>query len=385
MKLAEQTIDFIRDWYQSKDYIALHEPRFNSIEKELMLDCIDSTYVSSVGKYVDQFERMTENFTEAKRAVVTVNGTSAIHVILELLGAGPGTEVLTQSLSFIATANAISYTGAEPVFIDVDLSTLGLSPDAVKDFLEEYTELRDDGYTYNKESQNRIVACVPMHTFGHPARIDELVKICEKYNILVVEDAAESLGSTRNGIHTGIFGVAGALSYNGNKIVTTGGGGAIITNNLNIGARLKHITTTAKIPHPWEFYHDEIGYNYRMPNINAALGCAQMSKLDIFLKDKRELASHYKDFFKNSSAQFVDEPANCCSNFWLNAIILESKEQRDYFLKEMNDMKVMVRPIWKLLSTLPMYTHCSRQDLSNSEWLEDRVVNLPSSVRITNK
>ena len=385
MKLVEQTISFIHDWYQTNGTISLHEPRFNSIEKDLLLDCIDSTYVSSVGKYVDQFEKMTEDFTGAKKSVVTVNGTAAIHVSLKVLGVEPGCEVLTQTLSFIATANAISYTGAEPVFLDVDLDTLGLSPAAVKNYLNEYAELRDDGFTYNKVNQKRIAACVPMHTFGHPARIEEIVKICGEYNIPVLEDAAESLGSTRNNIHTGLFGVAGALSYNGNKIITTGGGGSIITNDIDLGKRLKHMTTTAKIPHTWEFIHDEIGYNYRMPNINAALGCAQMAKLELYLKDKRDLAEHYKEFFSGSSVQFVDEPENCRSNFWLNAIILESKEHKDIFLKEMNDKKVMVRPIWKLLSTLPMYQHCFSRDLINSKWLEERVVNLPSSVRIMDK
>ncbi len=385
MKIIEQTISFVRDWYKSNDNISLHEPRFDSMEKDLLADCIDSTYVSSVGKYVDLFEKMTENFTGAKKAVVTVNGTSAIHVTLEQLGAEYGTEVLTQSLSFIATANAISYTGAEPVFLDVDIDTMGLSPAALKTFLDEYAELKDDGFTYNNKSKKKIAACVPMHTFGHPARIDELVRICNEYNIPVIEDAAESLGSTREGIHTGLFGVAGALSYNGNKIVTTGGGGTIITNDIELGNRLKHLTTTAKIPHPWEFFHDEIGYNYRMPNINAALGCAQMTKLELFLKDKRDLAEHYKLLFKDCSVQFVNEPEKCRSNYWLNAIILESKEYKDIFLKEMNEQGVMVRPIWKLLSTLPMYKHCFAQDLINSQWLEERVVNLPSSVRVNNK
>lgn len=385
MKLTEQTIAFVRDWYHSGDFISLHEPRFDQFEKDLLADCIDSTFVSSVGKYVDQFERMTEEFTGAERAVVTVNGTAAIHVTLKLIGAEHGTEVLTQALSFVATANAISYTGADPVFLDVDMDTLGLSPVAVKNFLNEYAEKRDDGFTYNKVTKKRITACVPMHTFGHPARVDELLQICQEYNIPLIEDAAESLGSTRDGIHTGLFGLAGAISYNGNKIITTGGGGSIITNDPELGKRLKHLTTTAKIPHPWEFMHDEIGYNYRMPNINAALGCAQMTKLDVYLKDKRELADHYSEFFKNSSVKFIGEPEKCRSNFWLNAVIMESCEQKDIFLKEMNDGKVMVRPIWRLLSTLPMYKHCLSDGLENSKWLEERVVNLPSSVRVNNK
>jgi len=382
MVIYDSIIKFIRDWYGTEKIIPLHTPIFRGNEKKYLEDCIDSTYVSSVGKYVDRFEKMICNYTGAKMAVVTVNGTAALHVALKLCGVVAETEVITQPLTFIATANSIVYTGAKPIFIDVDKETLGLSPDKLNEFLTEKAEMYDDGFCYNKKTKRRISSCVPMHTFGHPNRIEEIVEICNKHNIDVIEDAAESIGSKYNGKHTGLFGHAGILSFNGNKTITTGGGGMIITNDKKLGENAKHITTTARLPHRWEYVHDYIGYNYRMPNINAALGCAQLEELPVILKEKRELAKIYKDFFKSISIKFVWEPVKSHSNFWLNSIILKDKNERDTFLKYMNDNGIMTRPIWRLMNKLEIYAQCQRGNLENAEWLVNRVVNLPSSVRI---
>lgn len=373
-------IQFIRTRYKTENLISLHEPRFIGNEKKYLNDCIDTTYVSSVGKYVDLFEKNIALYTGAECAIVCVNGTQALYMALMLCGVKQDDEVITQSLTFIATANAIAYTGASPVFIDVDLETLGLSPMGVQNFLEEYGEIRDNGFCYNKNTGKRISACVPMHTFGHPAKIEALVAICNSYNIPVIEDAAESMGSTYKGKHTGTFGKIGILSFNGNKIITTGGGGMILTNDEAIGKQAKHLTTQAKIPHPWEFAHDAIGYNYRMPNINAALGVAQLENLDSFIQKKRELALAYKSFFEGKGINFFTEPQDCRSNYWLNVIILENRQARDKFLEQTNAQKVMTRPIWKLMNKLPMFEHCTTDNLQNTLWLEDRVVNIPSSV-----
>lgn len=373
-------IQFIRTRYKTENLISLHEPRFIGNEKKYLNDCIDTTYVSSIGKYVDLFEKNIALYTGAECAIVCVNGTQALYMALMLCGVKQDDEVITQSLTFIATANAISYTGASPVFIDVDLETLGLSPMGVQNFLEEYGEIRDNGFCYNKNTGKRISACVPMHTFGHPAKIEALVAICNSYNIPVIEDAAESMGSTYKGKHTGTFGKIGILSFNGNKIITTGGGGMILTNDEAIGKLAKHLTTQAKIPHPWEFAHDAIGYNYRMPNINAALGVAQLENLDSFIQKKRELALAYKSFFEGRGINFFTEPQDCRSNYWLNVIILENRQARDKFLEQTNAQKVMTRPIWKLMNKLPMFEHCTTDNLQNTLWLEDRVVNIPSSV-----
>lgn len=373
-------IQFIRTRYKTENLISLHEPRFIGNEKKYLNDCIDTTYVSSVGKYVDLFEKNTALYTGAECAIVCVNGTQALYMALMLCGVKQDDEVITQSLTFIATANAIAYTGASPVFIDVDLETLGLSPMGVQNFLEEYGEIRDNGFCYNKNTGKRISACVPMHTFGHPTKIEALVAICNSYNIPVIEDAAESMGSTYKGKHTGTFGKIGILSFNGNKIITTGGGGMILTNDKAIGEQAKHLTTQAKIPHPWEFAHDAIGYNYRMPNINAALGVAQLENLDSFIQKKRKLALAYKSFFEARGINFFTEPQDCRSNYWLNVIILENRHARDKFLEQTNAQKVMTRPIWKLMNKLPMFEHCTTDNLQNTLWLEDRVVNIPSSV-----
>lgn len=378
--MYSKIVRFIRDIYKTEEFIPLHEPRFIGNEKKYLNECVDSTFVSSVGKFVDKFEQLTASYTGAKSAVVCANGTDALHMALLLSGVKQGDEVITQPLTFIATANAISYTGALPVFVDVDRETMGLSPSKMKDFLEEFGEIRNDGFCYNKKTGRRISACVPMHTFGHPVKLDELIALCSKYNIQLVEDAAESMGSKYKGKHTGIFGKIGTLSFNGNKTITTGGGGMLLTNDESLGKLAKHLTTQAKVPHPWEFVHDQIGYNYRMPNINAALGCAQLENLDFFIKQKRLLASTYNDFFKKEGIQFFTEPDECESNYWLNVIILNDIRERDSFLKYSNENKVMTRPVWQLMNRLVMFNQCQKGNLDNAEWFADRVVNIPSSV-----
>ena len=359
--------------------IPLHRPVFEGNERRYLIDCVDSNFVSSVGAKVTEFENRVAAFTGAGYAVATVNGTAALHVAIELAGVKPGDEVISQALTFIATCNAITYAGAKPLFIDVDIDTMGLSPSSVRNFLEDNAEKRVDG-TFNKLSGKRISACVPMHTFGFPCRIAQIAEICADWNIALIEDAAESLGSYVGSRHTGTFASMATLSFNGNKVITTGGGGMIITDDSELAIRAKYITTTAKVPHPYEFVHDEIGYNYRMPNLNAALGCAQMERLDEFLMVKAQLADQWNTFFKNSGADFVKAIDGNKANHWLNAVILDSKEDRDEFLKMTNDHNVMTRPIWALMSKLPMFKDCQTDGLENSLWLEDRVVNIPSSV-----
>ncbi len=377
-KENQDIVNFIRGLYQTVGFIPLHEPKFIGNEKAFVVDCIDSTFVSSVGKYVDRFEQMMAEYTGAKYAIATVNGTAALHITMKLVGVNQGDEVITQSLTFIATCNAISYCGAKPVFVDVDRDTLGMSPDSLRTFLSDNTYSTAAG-CINKTTGRRISAVVPMHTFGHPCRIDEIAKICEEYGVPLIEDAAESLGSYYKGKHTGRYGKLAAFSFNGNKTITTGGGGMIITDDEAIAKRAKHITTTAKKPHSYEFIHDEIGYNYRLPNINAALGCAQMEILPRLLESKRAIASAYADFFSATNVTYVKEPTNAISNYWLNALVLEDKQARDTFLKELNEAGVMSRPIWRLMNELPMFADCQAADLGNSKWLEERVVNIPSS------
>ena len=380
--MFKDSIQFIKSQFETSDFIALHEPCFNGREKEYLLDCIDSTFVSSVGAYVDRFEAMLADYTGAAFAIATVNGTSGIHVALRLAGVDAGDEVITQSLTFVATANAIAYCGATPCFVDVDRDTMGLSPDALRGFLVEQTKYdADSGRLVNKQTGRRIAACLPMHTFGHPCRIDEIVSICREYGLPVVEDAAESLGSVFQSKHTGTFGDMGVFSFNGNKTITCGGGGAIITNDPVLAKRAKHITTTAKIPHRWDFVHDEIAYNYRMPNLNAALACAQLEQLDEFLVSQRNLAEAYAAYFATQETTFVTEPVNARSNYWLNALILKDRQEKDAFLEATNSANVMTRPIWRLMNELEMYQHAPHGTLENSQWLEQRVVNIPSSVR----
>ena len=380
MSKYSDLIEFIKKQYPNKNTIPLHEPSFNGNEKEYVLDTINSTFVSSVGAYVDKFEVMMAELTSTKKAVATVNGTSALQVALRLAGVSNGDEVLTQALTFIATINAIIYNGASPVFLDVDLDTMGLSPKSVRLFLEEFGEIRD-GICFNKKTNKKITACLPMHTFGFPVHLDELITVCKKWNIPVVEDAAESIGSNYKGKPTGSFGKLGVFSFNGNKIVTGGGGGAIVTNDLDLAVKAKHLTTTAKVPHPYEYSHDEIGYNYRMPNLNAALACAQLEQLDTFIQKKRDLAHEYHIYFESKGIQFRTELPNTKANYWLMCLELENKKERDSFLKETNELSVMTRPIWQLIFNSPSYQYFQRDDQSNALYLEQRIVNIPSSVR----
>ena len=376
-----ETIAFIRDLYGEKEaFIPLHAPTFAGNEKKYLEECIDTTFVSSVGKFVDLFEQKVAEYTAAKYAVVCVNGTNALHIALKLSGVEEGDMVITQPLTFIATTNAIVYAGAVPAFVDVDKDTMGLSPTSLERFLQDNTQLRN-GACYHKQTGRRIKACLPMHTFGHACRIEEILAICEHYHIAVVEDAAEAMGSYYKGKHLGTFAPIGAISFNGNKTITTGGGGMILTNDETIAHRAKHLTTQAKLPHAWEFVHDEIGYNYRMPNINAALGVAQLEQLDGFLVNKRATAEAYKAYFEKQGIAFFAERENEKCNYWLNAIILKDKEERNAFLTEANAQGVMSRPIWQLMNRLPMFVNCERGNLSNAEWLEARVVNIPSGVR----
>lgn len=377
----QKIVDFIQKTFNTAEFIPLHEPRFIGNEKKYLNECIDSTFVSSVGKFVDEFEKKIAEFTGAKYAVATTNGTSALHISLLLAGVEKDDEVITQPLTFIATCNAIDYTGATSVFVDVDLDTMGLSPRSLKEFLSANCEIINSTCR-NKTSGKTIKACVPMHTFGHPCRIDEIKEICDAWHIALVEDAAESLGSYYKNRHTGTFGLLGAISFNGNKIITSGGGGCIITNDETLAKKAKHITTTAKIPHRWEYSHDMIGYNYRLPNINAALLVAQLEQLENFLQNKRVLADEYREFFKNQNVEFVTEPKSSKSNYWLNAIILKDRKQRDEFLEFSNNNGVMTRPIWTLMSRLEMFKKCQCGDLTNAEYLEERVINIPSSVRV---
>lgn len=377
--MFDSLIRFVRDQYRTNEFIPLHAPVFRGRERELVLDTIESTFVSSVGAYVDRFEKDMAVFTDSPRAVAVMNGTAALHIALKLAEVVPGDLVVTQSLTFVATCNAIAYCSAEPLFVDVDRHTLGLSPTALDAWLSEHAHIDDQGDCRTLVGHRRIRACLPMHTFGHPVDLDALVSVCERWHLILVEDAAESLGSYYKGRHTGNFGKIGVLSFNGNKIMTTGGGGMLLTDEV-IGKRAKHLTTTAKIPHPYEFVHDEVGYNYRMPNLNAALGCAQLEQLQAFIASKRVLAERYIEFFKGGDIQPIVEPDDCRSNYWLNGVICQDGAQRDALLKATNDAGVMTRPIWALMTRLPIYTNALRGPLDNAEWLEARVVNLPSSV-----
>ncbi len=379
--MYENVVEFIQKAYNTKEFLALHEPVFFGNEKKYLNECIDSTFVSSVGKFVDQFEEMVAAFTGAKYAIATVNGTAALHIALKLVGTDEDSEVITQPLTFVATCNAISYCNAQPVFIDVDKDTMGLSPKSLKQFLKLNTQQKN-GACYNKITNKKITAVVPMHTFGHPCKIDEIKTICDQYNIALVEDAAESLGSFYKNQHTGTFGKIAAFSFNGNKTITTGGGGMIITDDEALAKQAKHLTTTAKVPHPYEYVHDSIAYNYRLPNLNAALGCAQMEVLNDILQSKRELAQEYKDFFQDKQIVFMQELPYTKVNYWLNAIILKDKEHREIFLKETNAKGVMTRPIWTLMNKLKMFENSQSTDLENALWLEERVVNIPSGVRL---
>ena len=377
--MYSEVVSFIQKTFGTTDFLPLHEPRFVGNEKKYVADAIDSTFVSSVGAYVNRFEEDFSVATQQKYTVATVNGTAALHIAMLLVAVEKDTEVLTQALTFVATCNAISYIGAIPHFVDVSKDTLGMCPEKLEEYLADIAEIRNEG-CYNKHTGRRISACVPMHTFGHIGDIERIVSICDAYQIPVVEDAAEALGSYKNGKHAGSFGKVAAFSFNGNKIITSGGGGAITTANETLAKRAKHLTTTAKIPHKYKYEHDSIGYNYRMPNLNAALLVAQLEQLPLFLEKKRALAQQYRDFFKNKSLAFMTEPKNATSNYWLMALLLENESERDAFLEYTNEHNVMTRPIWQLMNRLSMFSDCPSAPLPNSEFLEARVVNIPSSV-----
>ena len=381
-RMKEEFISLVKEIYGT-GFVPLHRPVFEGNEKKYLVDCIDSNFVSSVGEKVTEFEEVTAKYTGSKFAIATVNGTSALHMCLHLAGVQTGDEVITQALTFVATCNAITYCRASPVFIDVDKDTMGMSPSSLNSFLDEFAEIRGE-YAYNKKSGNRIKACVPMHTFGLPCRIKEISSVCAKWNIELVEDAAESLGSFYGNQHTGTFGSLGIISYNGNKIITTGGGGMIITDDESLAIKAKHITTTAKVPHPYEFVHDEIGFNYRMPNLNAALGCAQMEQLPQMLDIKKTINTQYRKLFDGSAIELLEPVHGVSCNNWLSSIILESREDRDDFLSYTNNNGVMTRPIWQLMSELSMFSDCQCDSLETSLWLQSRVVNIPSSVPFKN-
>ncbi|EHI9274740.1 LegC family aminotransferase [Vibrio vulnificus] len=375
---AQLLVEFVRDQYQTQDFIPLHAPTFSGNEKAYVMETIESTFVSSVGKFVDEFERKMEAFTGTPKAVATVNGTAALHAALYMAGVERGDLVITQALTFVATCNALYHMGAEPIFVDVSPVSLGLCPKAMSAFLEDNAQVTEAGCIH-KQTGRRIKAVVPMHTFGHPVELDELVAVCLKWNISLVEDAAESLGSFYKGKHTGTIGDFGAVSFNGNKIITTGGGGMVLCGSEEAGRRTKHVTTTAKVPHPYEFFHDEPGFNYRMPNLNAALGCAQMEVLERYLAQKRQLAHQYQAFFVSSDVTFVVEPEYAQSNYWLNAIICADAQQRNELLEQTNAAGVMTRPIWQLMHRLPMFEQALRGDLTHSEFIEAHLINLPST------
>lgn len=377
--MFDDVINFIQKVHNSLEYIPLHQPRFIGNEKKYLNDCIDSSFVSSLGKFVNRFEEEIANFTGANYAVATINGTSALHISLLIADITKDDEVITQPLSFVATCNAISYCGAQPIFVDVESESMGMSPLALEQFLEANTTIKRN-QCINNLTGKVIKACIPMHTFGNPCRVNKIKEICDKYHIVLIEDAAESLGSFLKNQHTGTFGEMGILSFNGNKIITAGGGGCIITDNELLAKKAKHLTTTAKVSHKWEFHHDIVGYNYRMPNLNAALLVAQLEKLDDFLESKRKLAEKYNNFFRGTPYKFVTQNADCKPNYWLNSVIFKDKIERDNFLYETNSKGVMTRPIWTLMNRLPMFKNAQCGNLKNAQWLEERVVNLPSSV-----
>ena len=380
--MYKKTVEFIQETFNTKEFIPLHEPRFIGNEKNYLNDCIDSTFVSSIGKYVDKLEEQFAKRVGSKYAIATVNGTSSLHISLILSDVTKDDEVITQPLTFIATCNAISYIGAKPIFVDVDLDTMGLSPKSLKNFLKTNCKMLNN-QCLNKTTNKIIKACIPMHTFGHPCKIDKIAKICKKWNITLVEDSAESLGSIYKNKHTGTFGKFGCFSFNGNKIITSGGGGVIVTDDKELAKRAKHLTTTAKVPHKWEYIHDTIGYNYRMPNLNASLLVAQFEQLDIFINSKRKLAKKYKEFFNkyySKEIEFISEPKYSKSNYWLQTILIKDSTQRDKFLEYTNKNGVMTRPIWKLMNKLKMFKDAQSTSLKNSEYLEQRIVNISSSV-----
>lgn len=378
-KMQTQLIKLVRDIYSTNEFIPLHAPTFAGNEQAYLAETITSTFVSSVGKFVDEFEQKIQTFTKSTRAIATVNGTAALHTALHLADIKAGDLVITQALTFVATCNALHHMGAKPVFIDIAPKSFGLCPKATATWLADEAILDAGGQCRHKASGAAIKAIMPMHTFGHPVQLDELLTICQEWNLTLIEDAAESLGSYYKGQHTGTIGRFSALSFNGNKVITTGGGGMLLCREAEDGIRAKHVTTTAKAPHAYDFYHDEAGFNYRMPNLNAALGCAQMEQLEAMLANKRKIAEQYASFFAATDYQFVKEPDYARSNYWLNAIVCPDLASRNSLLETTNAQGVMTRPVWQLMHRLPMFKDAIRGDLTQSEWAEARLVNLPSS------
>lgn len=374
-------VDLVRGEYSTDEFIPLHIPRLGERERELVADAVESQFVSSVGRYGSEFETAIADYTGAPCAVAVMNGTAALHLCLVLAGVERDDEVITQAVTFVATCNAIRYCHAHPVLVDIERPTLGMSPESLEEWLEANAELGDDGLCRNRSTGRVIRACVPMHSFGHPVRIERIAEICRRFGLVLIEDAAESLGSFYRGEHTGLVGELAALSFNGNKIITTGGGGMILTRDKKLAERARHLSTTAKVPHRWNYFHDEVGYNYRMPALNAALGCAQMESLPGFVAAKRALAERYRAWFAQTDFEFVTEPEGAESNYWLNAFFARDRAERDALLELTNDAGVMTRPVWTLMDRLPAFAGCQRGELSVSEWVADRLVNIPSWVR----
>lgn len=377
--MSKSLISFIQDIYSTKDPIPLHEPFFDQDDESGLKSVIKSTFVSSVGPLVPELESKISEFTGSNYAIAVVNGTSALQVSLELCGVQPGDEVITQSLTFVASVNAIHHCSASPIFVDVSKDSMGMSPISLNKFLEENCELREEG-CWNTKSKKIIKACMPMHTFGFPCEIEDIKAICSRYNILLVEDSAESIGSSSGEKHTGTFGEFGVISFNGNKIITTGAGGVILTNNEEKAILAKHITTTAKLQHKWNFDHDMPAYNFRMPNLNAALGLSQFKKLSFLLQQKRLIAKRYKEWGDENGYYFMQERPETTSNYWLNTLIVEDKKERDMILEETNQALVMTRPAWTPMHRLPFNTSFQRDEMTNTDWLFDRIINVPSGV-----
>lgn len=376
--LITETIDFIRSLYKSNDFIPLHAPIFSGNERAYLMDTIDSTFVSSVGEYVSRFEEEFAAYVGAKYAVAMVNGTAALHIALSLLNISNANEVLISPLTFVAPCNAIRYCNADPIFIDIEKDTLGICPDSLRTFLDRHTVFKN-GHSINKETGKIIKACILMHVFGFPSKIEEILSICRERNIITIEDASEGLGSFYQGKHVGTFSECGVFSFNGNKVLTTGGGGMLVTDNQQMAEQAKHITTTGKQSHPWEYYHDVLAYNYRLPNLNAALGCAQLEMLPKFLVKKRELSNQYKAHFNRLGLTYFDSSENRIPNYWLNTLLLEDSLARDVFLKTTNENGIMTRPAWRLMNDLPMYQCCQSVTLSNAVFMQNRLVNIPST------
>lgn len=378
-EIADALVAFVRERYRTEDFIPLHAPTLGPAEARAVAEAVESGMISTVGPQVGTFEAQLAEFTGAAHAVATINGTAALHLGLLAVGLEPREEVITQALTFVATANAIRYCGADPIFVDVDRDTMGLSPEALLAFLKAYADRDDSGAVINKTTRRRIRACLPMHTNGHVGQINRLAEICDHWGLALIEDAAEALGSWRDGLHAGRTGRCGTLSFNGNKIISTGQGGAVITDDVNIASRIRHLAATAKQPHGWRYTHTEIGYNYRLPALNAALGSAQLARLPGFLDNKRILAQDYISWFEGRGITPIREPDGASSNFWFNAFLTDGNDARDIILERTNAQGVMTRPLWDMLNTLPAFRHHQAADLSNSQWLYERMVNVPSS------